>query len=557
MTATQVGKNERRVYFLLIFCVLAVCLAGWQIPLMEIDAVQYANISREMLINKSFLQVFDLGHDYLDKPPMLFWLSAASMKIFGVNDVAYRLPSFLFAVLSIYSTYRMALLFYNERIAWMSALVLASSQAMFLITHDVRTDTMLMGWVIFGIWQFSAWYRSGKWRYLIAGSIAIAGGLLTKGPIALVVPIFSFAPHFLFQRAYRQFFRWEYMVAIAIISVLLIPMCIGLYCQFDLHPEKVMYGRQGVSGLRFYFWTQSFGRITGESTWHENDYFFFLFENMLWGLLPWIIFFVFGLVDNCAELIKNRCVIALDQEWITTGGFIVTYCALAMSRAQLPHYIYIVFPFTAIITGKWLFKLLYTDSCKRMVRPLTAIHAILFCLLLVVVFLLLYYPFPSSNVSLIVVAVLILLLLSIALKKKWIPLPNLLVLSIFTILFINLFLDTGFYPHLLQYQMSTGLSRYIKQHSLDKDHIFIYKTTEHRSIDFYNNHSFRQIIHPDTLAPGDFLLASAEAYGLMNKNKYRIVYAGESFHVSQLSAAFLNPATRKNETSSFFLLQKI
>ena len=66
------------------------------IPLMDIDASQYASISREMLERNSFLQVFDLGKDYLDKPPMLFWLSALSMKIFGVYDWAYRIPSLIF-----------------------------------------------------------------------------------------------------------------------------------------------------------------------------------------------------------------------------------------------------------------------------------------------------------------------------------------------------------------------------------------------------------------------------------------------------------------------------
>ncbi len=52
--------------------------------------------------------------------------------------------------------------------------------------------------------------------------------------------------------------------------ILLIPMSIGLYQQFDLHPEKIVNGKHGVSGLRFFYWSQSFGRITGESPW-KND----------------------------------------------------------------------------------------------------------------------------------------------------------------------------------------------------------------------------------------------------------------------------------------------
>src|SRR6516225_616088 len=289
---------------------------------MEIDAAQYANMSREMLIHKNFLQLYDRGADYLDKPPMLFWISAASMRLFGINDLAYRLPSLLFAILSIYSTFRFSKLYYEERMAYLSALVLASCQALFLITHDVRTDTMLMGWVMFSIWQLASWYKEGKWIHLVLSAVSVACGMMTKGPIALLVPVFAFVPHFLLQRRFRQLFRWEYLLMILIIGILLIPMTIGLYQQFDLHPEKTMYAQKGTSGIRFFYWTQSFGRITGESTWHENDSFLFLFQNMLWGFLPWSIFFILGIVSQVWRLAREKFRISGDQEWVSTGGFL-------------------------------------------------------------------------------------------------------------------------------------------------------------------------------------------------------------------------------------------
>src|SRR5476651_1311037 len=114
--------NNRSFYSVLALCVITYLLGMIMIPLMDIDASQYASISREMLENKSYLKVYDLGMDYLDKPPMLFWLSAISMKIFGVHDWAYRIPSFLFALLAVYSTYRLALLIYRKEIAQLSAL---------------------------------------------------------------------------------------------------------------------------------------------------------------------------------------------------------------------------------------------------------------------------------------------------------------------------------------------------------------------------------------------------------------------------------------------------
>jgi len=74
---------ENKLYnsylYFIIGCIIIYIVGSITIPLMEIDSVQYANISREMLVHKNFLQIFDQGKDYLDKPPLLFWISSISM----------------------------------------------------------------------------------------------------------------------------------------------------------------------------------------------------------------------------------------------------------------------------------------------------------------------------------------------------------------------------------------------------------------------------------------------------------------------------------------------
>ncbi|MHA4801729.1 ArnT family glycosyltransferase, partial [Enterococcus faecium] len=88
-------------YTIIILCVITYLLAMFMTPLMDVDASQYASISREMLERKSFLQIYDQGADYLDKPPLLFWLSAASMYVLGIHDWAYRLPSIIMLLVAI------------------------------------------------------------------------------------------------------------------------------------------------------------------------------------------------------------------------------------------------------------------------------------------------------------------------------------------------------------------------------------------------------------------------------------------------------------------------
>lgn len=548
--------TTRNFYTILIICGITALLGVIFIPLMDIDASQYASISREMLENKSYLQVFDLGHDYLDKPPMLFWLSAISMKLLGVHDWTYRLPSFLFAILAVYATYRLALLFYIKEIARLSAIVLASSQAMFLITHDVRCDTMLMGWVAFSIWQMAAWYQTNSWKHFLLAFIGIAGGMMTKGPIALMVPAFALVPHFLLRREWKQLFRWEYLLGALIIAILLIPMSIGLYQQFDLHPGKMINGVPIKSGLRFYYWTQSFGRYTGENVFNEMNHFTFLLENMLWSFLPWIFFFLLGLIFSVKELISKKFRLSANEEWITAGGFILTYCALARSQAQLPHYIFVVFPLAAIVTAKFLYRLLFTAELKGWKKPLLVLHTFIFTLLWVAVVILMAWPFEQIPKFVAALAGLCLLAFFGIIFSKKIKLPVLLAGALFTVTGVNIFMNTAFYPNVLQYQLGNDAAAFIDQQKIAKDKICIYGIHEGRALHFYGKHIFPEKAGLQDIRPADIVITSKDSLPVFQQHfpKLRVLHEGNHFGVTALSLPFINPDTREKEVPKYLLI---
>lgn len=550
-------KSYTNIYiFYIVLCIIIYILGSLFIPLMEIDSVQYANISREMLQNKSFLQIFDQGKDYLDKPPLLFWLSSLSMYLFGLNDFAFRLPSILMAILAIYSTYKFTLLYYSNEIAALAALVLASTQAMFLITHDVRTDTMLMAWVMLAIWQFAFWLNNRKWSSLIIAFTAVAFGMMTKGPIALMVPVFSFAPHLIMHRNFKMLFRWEYLLGIGIIIILLIPMDIGLYQQFDLHPEKVMYEKTGTSGLRFFYWTQSFGRITGESVWHENDDFFFLFQNLLWGFLPWTLFLIFGLISECTKIIRTKFTLNKNEEWIVLPGFLITYTALGISNYQLPHYIYVVLPFTAIIAAKSLYSLVINWENRIFKNIINGINIFIYILILSILLVLLLFTF-NTNIYLVIASLSVMgIFFLIVMVKKTEAIPRVIQFALFTIVTTNLLLTIFFYPKLLEYQLGNEVSKVIRQKNIDKNNFYLYQVYYERSLDFYSNYSFQNIENLDSLKTNDYVLIKNELINqelLTNFNKIERI---STFHVSTLNAEFLNPKTRDSALTIYAILQK-
>jgi 4-amino-4-deoxy-L-arabinose transferase-like glycosyltransferase len=547
--------NKKIAWFFFALCIIYII--GFGIDTMDIDASQYASISREMLATGDYLHVHDLGHDYLDKPPFLFWISSFSMKIFGVNNFAYYFPSFLFALSALFSTYQLCLLYYKKEIALLSAIILATCEAFFLINHDVRTDTILMGWVIFSLWQLAAWYKNNKLFHFVLAFVGIAGGMLTKGPIALMVPIFAFGTHFILQRNFKAFFRWQYILGVLIILLLLTPMCIGLYEQFDLHPEKIVNAKKGVSGLRFFFWTQSFGRITGESEWNSHSNIFFLLQNMLWSFLPWILFFLIAIFLEVKQLIQQKLKLFAGQEWITTGGFLVTYLALGSSKYQLPHYIYVVFPLAAIVTAKFIYALLYEHKYPKLAKGLQVAHFIIFTLLWLALILLLSRCFDSIPFWVPVVAAVFFGAFLFLSFYKRLFIPTLLATCIFSIASINLFLNYSFYPSLLRYQMGNTAGRWVHTNHIPTDSFFCYQYVNNWSLAYYAQAVIKNKDSVDQILNGDWILMPKNKLPDLDEagKRYEIVYQNEDFHVSGLTLKFLKPATRDKEVQVYVIVK--
>ncbi len=539
-----------------IFILLAVLyFMGINIDMMEVDATQYAEISREMSETGNYLEVYQYGKDYLDKPPFLFWVTSLSITVFGVNNFAFKLPSILFALLAIYSTYRLARLLYNDSIARWAALILGVCQGMFLMTNDIRTDTILMGWVVTALWAIKECEIKRRWQFVLLGTLSIACGMMTKGPIALIVPLLCFGTDWLLKRKWKQIFSPWHLVDIVLIAIMLIPMSIGLYEQFDLHPEKIVNEETGVSGLRFFYWSQSFGRITGESPWSNGAGFEFLFTSMLWAFLPWMFFFIAALVINVKKLLQDKFRLNDNREFLTTGGFILVYIALGSSRYQLPHYIFVVFPLAAIMVASLLHDMLVLGKYKKLYKILYPVQVFSLGALLVGAMLILTLVFPG-NISGIIFCVTG-IIIWVYLLRKTLP-GKILWLSVCTMLIVNAILSSHFYPSLLEYQASSNTGKYIKAHDLPKDSTAMYHMEKRaHALHFYADRILRI---SDSLSIADscrYILTNDEGKHKIDSARYTytILKQDKMFDVSKLTFPFLNPVTRHKAIKNYYLLK--
>jgi 4-amino-4-deoxy-L-arabinose transferase-like glycosyltransferase len=413
-----------------------------------------------------------------------------------------------------------------------------------------------MGFVMFSIWQLAAWYQTNLWKHFLFAFVGIGLGMLTKGPIAMVVPGVSFAIHFLLQRNWKQFFRWEYIIGVIIVGVLLIPMSIGLYNQFDLHPGKIIHGVPIQSGLRFYYWTQSFGRYTGENVFNEMNHFTFLLENMLWSFLPWIFIFLMALLMSIFDLMKSNCKLAITQEFIAAGGFIATYCMLARSQAQLPHYIFVVLPLAAVVTAKGLHQIYFSQSFYRLQKILHYFHAFIFSILWAVIIGVVSLVFTDMPFYFKLLALAAACYYFFVLLFKQTETPKFISLALYTILGVNFILNTSFYPRLLKYELGVSAASFINHNKLPKKEVYLYEIDESRALHFYGNHSFERIFDSILLKPQQILITKASSYPTLLQKfpASSILHQNAYFGVSMLTLPFLNPATRDKEVTPYIIV---
>jgi hypothetical protein len=159
----------------------------------DVDAVQ-AQIARTMLETGDWTTARLDGVAYLEKSPLIYWMMAASYRVFGVHDWAARLPLALIVVLLCWVTYRFGRWGIDARVGVYSGVILATCAGLYLFTRILIPDAALTLTITVTLW---AWMRLLEddaprprlWAALMGASLGC--GLLLKGLIGGVFPILT------------------------------------------------------------------------------------------------------------------------------------------------------------------------------------------------------------------------------------------------------------------------------------------------------------------------------------------------------------------------------
>ena len=155
--------------------------------LMDPDEGRYAEIAREILLLRDWLIPHLNLFPYLEKPPLVYWLTAASFKVLGYTELAARLPSAAAALGGLLLAYGLARTLWGTGPAFMGATVLATCSGYVvlgrLLTLDMTFAFLLnlaigLGYLAIRREQSRLW----PWAY---GALGLA--VLSKGPVALLL----------------------------------------------------------------------------------------------------------------------------------------------------------------------------------------------------------------------------------------------------------------------------------------------------------------------------------------------------------------------------------
>ena len=166
---TLAKKFKKYSIVTLVFLLVCRLIAMYVMPLTDTTEARYGEIARKMLETGNWITpLHDYGVPFWAKPPLSFWLSALSMKYFGVNEFAARLPSLFFSIAILWLLWALVKKHSGSIVAITTVLVLSSTLAFIADAGAVMTDPSLLFCITLTMVSFwrAVVENNKRWAYL-------------------------------------------------------------------------------------------------------------------------------------------------------------------------------------------------------------------------------------------------------------------------------------------------------------------------------------------------------------------------------------------------------
>ncbi len=290
------------------------------LPLFDLDEGAFSEATREMLLNHNYITTYLNGELRFDKPILIYWLQALSVKHFGLNEFALRLPSILAATFWAIITYLFAKRYFNEKIAFLSTLFMVSSLQITIIAKAAIADSLLNFFLAATLFFLFEYTKTQDKKLLYLASVAAAFGVLTKGPIALFIPFMTLFFYCLSKKNLKFF-----------LNTIFNPIALLLFFAIAAPWYILEYLDQGQKFIDGFFLKHNISRFRTPLEHHSGSFFYYI-PVVLLGLMPFTSVFL-KLLTQIKKLFKSD----FFRYFFILFGFVFFFFSL--SGTKLPHYV--------------------------------------------------------------------------------------------------------------------------------------------------------------------------------------------------------------------------
>ena len=197
------------------------------VHLFDWDEINFAEISREMLVLNDYLKVHIDFVPFYQKPPLFFWLQVLSMKIFGVGEYAARFPNVIFGLLTIVTLFFIGKKLKDSTFGFYWALAFFGSILPMMYFKSGIIDPVFNFFIFLSIVYLYLTKETGKIIFAVLAGLFAGLAILTKGPVAAIIIGLVLVVVWIKQK-FRWFISPGYLVFFAFITLLTTSIWFGL-----------------------------------------------------------------------------------------------------------------------------------------------------------------------------------------------------------------------------------------------------------------------------------------------------------------------------------------
>ena len=304
------------------------------------DEGRYAEAAREMVETGNWLVPQFAYQERLNKPPLIYWIAAAAVRVFGPHEWAVRLVPALAAALGVLVIYLLGRSLAGPRAGTTSASVLLTTLWYVMLGRLIVTDMLLCLAICLTLAGFWWAHRSGGWRHYLLLAAGAAIGFLTKGPVALLLPGLIIGAYLTLTRQWSAVSWRRLLGCVPLFLVVVVPWFAAMQHRYP-------------GFLRYTFLSENLGRFAGK--YHSEEPFYFYLPILLLGLGVWALPLAFTAIQDWRELRRDGARQPEGQSrlflWLWLFG---VFGFFSLSKAKLPTYILPCFPPAALLLGlRW------------------------------------------------------------------------------------------------------------------------------------------------------------------------------------------------------------